>query len=175
MSQVQAPFVPCSPEATKTRFNLFSATGPALFALPSSMPLEVRRITSPTDFETFVSIQIAAFAKGGGIISLLTPSPITDDYVQKSIEKHIKSWKEESDVVYLKVVDTDLDGGKMIAGAKWRINDKERSEEAAQKMYPAPDEKDMERQGLVDFMGYLSRVRKEYSKCLCTNCMGDVH
>jgi hypothetical protein len=125
------------------------------------MPLQVHRITSPTDFENFVGIQIAAFANGGGITSLLTPNPITDEYIQEFTGKHIKSWREEPDVVYLKVIDTDLNG-KMIAGAKWRINEQERSEEEAKKMYPVPDEKDKGRQGLLDFMAFLSRVRKEY-------------
>jgi hypothetical protein len=125
------------------------------------MPLQIQRITSATDFETFVGIQIAAFANGGGITSLLTPDPITDEYVQKSIGKHIKSWTEEQDVVYLKVIDTDLDG-KMIAGAKWRINEHERSEEETKKLYPVPDEGDKGRQGLLDFMAFLGRVRKEY-------------
>lgn len=125
------------------------------------MPLEVHRITSPTDFDEFVAIQIAAFANGGGITSLLTPNPITEEYVQKSVGKHVKSWSEEKDVIYLKVIDTDLDG-KMIAVAKWRINEQERSEEEAKKMYPVPDEKDKGQQGLLDFMAFLSRVRKEY-------------
>jgi hypothetical protein len=117
-------------------------------------------MTSPTDFENLVDIQIAAFASSG-IISMLTPNPITDEYIQKSIGKHIKSWREEPDVTYLKVIDTDLDG-KMVAGAKWRINKQERSEEEVKKMYPVPDEQEKERQGLSDFMAFLSRVRKEY-------------
>jgi hypothetical protein len=125
------------------------------------MPLEVHRITSASDFDDFVAIQIAAFASGGGITSLLTPNPITDEYIQKTIQKHIKGWREEPDVVYLKVIDTDLDG-KMIAGARWRINEQERSEEEAKKMYPVPDEQDKEKPALVDFMAFLSRVRREY-------------
>ncbi|KAI4608522.1 uncharacterized protein J4E79_006358 [Alternaria viburni] len=120
------------------------------------MPLQVHRITSAADFETFVAIQIAAFANGGGITSLLTPNPITDEYIQKSIEKHVKSWRDEPDVVYLKVIDTDAHG-KMIAGAKWRINERERSEEEASKMYPVPDDEAKGRQGLLDFMVFLSR------------------
>ncbi|KAG9196647.1 hypothetical protein G6011_01768 [Alternaria panax] len=125
------------------------------------MPLQVHRITSPTDFEDLVGIQIAAFANGGGITSLLTPTPITDEYLQNSVGRHIKSWTEEQDVVYLKVIDTDLDG-KMIAAAKWRINEQERSEEEARRMYPVPDGQDEGRQGLLDFMAFLSRVRREY-------------
>lgn len=126
------------------------------------MPLELHRITSPDDLETFSAIQIAAFASGGGIASLLSPDVDSKENWQKYVEKHIQSWRDEPDVVYLKVVDTDIDGGKMIAGAKWRINEKERSEEAAEKMYPKPQGKDLENPALVDFYGFLSRVRKQY-------------
>jgi hypothetical protein len=126
------------------------------------MPLEIHRITSPDDFQAFASIQVAAFASGGGMASLLSPNPVTEEHIQNYVKKHTQSWREEPDVVYLKVVDTDIDGGKMIAGAKWRINEKERSEEAAQKMYPSPEGKDLENKALVDFLAFLSRVRKQY-------------
>ncbi|RMZ73901.1 acyl- N-acyltransferase [Pyrenophora seminiperda CCB06] len=125
------------------------------------MPLQVQRITDPADFDALVDIQIAAFESGGGITALLAPNPAPPDYKQKTVSKQMQSWKEEPDVVFLKVIDTDLNG-KMIACAKWRINEKERTEEEAARMYPEPDEKDKENQALVDFYAYLVRVRKQY-------------
>lgn len=99
------------------------------------MPLEVHPIISEDDLVTFVQIQMAAFAGGGGITAILTPSPMPDDYVQKTINRHVKSWRDEPDITYLKVIDTDL-GGKMIAGAKWRINEKGRTQEEVEKTLP---------------------------------------
>lgn len=90
----------------------------------------------------------------------MAPDPLPEGWAEKNIEKNLKSWREEPDVFYLKVVDTDIDGGKMIAGAKWRINEKERSQEAAQRMYPSADKGAS--QATVDFMAHLSRVRKQY-------------
>lgn len=124
------------------------------------MPLEVHPVQE-SDFAEFVRIQMSAFAAGGGITSMLTPNPLPSDYVQKSIDKHIKSWKGESDVHYLKVVDTDREG-KMIAGAKWRINEKERTEEQIQSMLPVPGADEEGRPDVQDFYWYLHRVRKEY-------------
>jgi GNAT superfamily N-acetyltransferase len=99
------------------------------------MPLELHPITSEADIVTFAQIMLSAFESGGGITAILTPSPIPDDYLEKAAKRHIKSWREESDVAYLKVIDTDL-GGKMIAAAKWRINEKERTWEAVEKTLP---------------------------------------
>jgi arginine/ornithine N-succinyltransferase beta subunit len=80
------------------------------------MPLEIRPVEE-CDFADFVRIQIAAFS-GGGMTTLIKPSPMPSDYNEKSVKNHLKSWRGERDVHYLKVVDTDL-GGKMIACAKW--------------------------------------------------------
>ncbi|KAH7391703.1 acyl-CoA N-acyltransferase [Pyrenochaeta sp. MPI-SDFR-AT-0127] len=124
------------------------------------MPLEIRPVEE-SDFEDFVRIQTAAFQGGGGITGLLTPVPLPANYIQKSIDKHIKSWRDEPDVTYLKVIDTDLDG-KMIAGAKWRINEKERTEEQIKSMLPVPGPDEEGNPALQDFMRYLSRVRREY-------------
>ncbi|KAA8623183.1 gnat family protein [Pyrenophora tritici-repentis] len=125
------------------------------------MPLEVHRITDPSDFEAFVDIQLAAFQDGGGITAFLSPNPSPADYRQKIIDRQIQSLKEEPDLVFLKVIDTELDG-KMIACAKWRINTEEKTEEQVKKMCPGPDEKDKENPALVDFWAFLSRVRKQY-------------
>ncbi|KAL5389774.1 hypothetical protein DPSP01_002265 [Paraphaeosphaeria sporulosa] len=119
--------------------------------------LEVRPCTND-DFADFVRIQIAAF--NTGITSLLKP-PETVESVEKGIQKHIKSAESEADVTYLKVVDTGL-GDKMIAGAKWRINEKERTEEQIQSMLPVPGEEEKDRPAAQDFMNYLYRVRKQY-------------
>lgn len=84
-----------------------------------------------------------------------------DDYIQTAINKHLKSFREEPDVHYIKVVDTDL-GGKMIAGAKWRINKTSRSEEIVRKSLPVPGKAEEGRPAARDFMNYLTRVRWEY-------------
>lgn len=133
------------------------------------MPLQVQRITDAADFGAFVEIQNAAFA-GNGITTLLAPNPLPADYRQKSIDRHVKSWNEEPDVVFLKVIDTDLNG-KIIACAKWRINTKERTQEEAEKMYPKPDEDEQNNQALVDFWAFLARVRKQYMGTKPFYCM----
>lgn len=112
------------------------------------------------DLPDFQRIQLAAFA-ASGMTKLIKPSPVTDDYVQTGINKHLKSFREERDVHYLKVIDTEL-GGKMIAGAKWRINEKSRTEEDVRKTLPVPGKTEEERPALRDFMNYLARVRWEY-------------
>lgn len=101
---------------------------------------------------------MSSFAYAGGMSVLLSPDPLPEGYFQKSLDRHLKSFREEKDVFYLKVIDTDLEG-KMIAGAKWRINETERTEEEVKKTLPSADE---ERLVMQDFMGYLSRVRWEY-------------
>ncbi|KAF2831880.1 hypothetical protein CC86DRAFT_312443 [Ophiobolus disseminans] len=123
------------------------------------MTLEVYPLAE-SDFADFVRIQIAAFS-GGGMTTLIKPYPIPSDYPQKSIDKHLKSFREERDVTYLKVIDTAL-GGKMIAGAKWRINKKERTEEQIQSMLPVPGAEEEGRPAAQEFYNYLSRVRREY-------------
>lgn len=124
------------------------------------MPLEIHPVEE-SDFADFVRIQIAAFSGGGGITGLLTPDPLPPNYIEKSIDRHLKSWRDEPDVRYLKVIDTDL-GGKMIAGAKWRINEKERTEEQIQSMLPVPGPDEEGKPGMQDFMWFLNRVRREY-------------
>jgi hypothetical protein len=135
------------------------------------MPLEVQPIQE-ADFPDLVRIQFAAFS-GHGMPSLLTPSPLPEGYTQKSVDKHVKSWREEPDVRYLKVVDSDL-GGKMIAAAKWRINEKERTEDQIQGMLPVPGKDEEGRLGAQDFMWYLNRVRREYMGTKPFYCMSSV-
>lgn len=93
--------------------------------------------------------------------SLLTPSPLPSDYIQKSIDKHLKSFREEPDITYLKVIDTALND-KMIAGAKWRINRHERIEEEIQVQLPVPGADEEGRPAAKEFYNYLNRVRREY-------------
>lgn len=112
------------------------------------------------DIPEFQRIQLAAFA-ASGMTKLMKPSPMPDDYVETAINKHLKSFREERDVHYMKVIDTDL-GGKMIAGAKWRINEKERAEEDVKKTLPVPGKSEEGRPAAQDFMNYLARVRWEY-------------
>jgi hypothetical protein len=124
------------------------------------MPLEVHPLVE-SDFAEFTRIQIAAFSSGGGITKALKPVPLPSGYVEKSIEKHIKSWREEPDVHYLKVIDTEL-GGRMIAGAKWRVNEKERSEEYVKKSLPVPGKDEEGRPAAQDLYWYLNRVRWQF-------------
>jgi hypothetical protein len=125
------------------------------------MPLEIHRCNE-NDIPEFVQIQTAAFASGGGMTTLLKPEPRPDNYVQKAIDKHLKSMREEPDVVYLKVIDTDILNGKMIAGAKWRINLQERTQEQVRKTLPVPGKDEEGRPAAQDFFNDLARVRWEY-------------
>ncbi|KAF2013610.1 hypothetical protein BU24DRAFT_424608 [Aaosphaeria arxii CBS 175.79] len=122
------------------------------------MPLEIHPMTSEADFADFARIQLAAFKSG--IAFKLVPRPIADDYVPKNAAKHKKSVEDEPDLRFIKVVDTDL-GGKMIAGAKWRINEKERTEEQIQIQLPNP-EKDAAGPAAKEFLEYLRTVRLKY-------------
>lgn len=122
------------------------------------MPLEIHPVTED-DFPDLIRIQVSAFSNG--IASLLAPHPATKEYIDKQIEKHIKCQRKESDCHFLKVIDTDL-GGKMIAAAKWRINEKERTEEEIQIQLPQAGEDEKGNEGAKDFMDYLSTSRKKY-------------
>jgi hypothetical protein len=132
------------------------------------MVLEVHPCTE-ADMPAFQRIQMAAFS-GGGMTTLLMPSPLPSDYVEKSINKHLKSLREEDDVTYLKVIDTEL-GGQMIAGAKWRINHAERDEAQVRKTLPVPGVDEEGRPAAQDFYRYLARVRWEYMGTKPFYCM----
>lgn len=113
------------------------------------------------DIPEFVRIQIAAFGTGGGMTQYMVENPPSEDYINRSVDKHLKSMREEKDITYLKVIDTEL-GGLMIAGAKWRINQKERTEEEIQSMLPVPGADEGGKHAMIDFMWYLNRVRREF-------------
>lgn len=132
------------------------------------MPLQVLPCEE-ADIPDFQRIQIAAFS-ASGMTKLLKPSTISDDYIQTGIDKHLKSLREERDVHYLKVIDTDL-GGKMIAGAKWRVNEKSRTEEDVRKTLPVSGKSEEGRPAAQDFMNYLARVRWEYMEAKPFYCM----
>ncbi|KAH7131887.1 acyl-CoA N-acyltransferase [Dendryphion nanum] len=120
------------------------------------MPLEVHPVTE-SDFKDFVDIQYGAFS--GGMASKLNPPPITPEHLQKSIEKHIKNAQDEPDLHFMKVIDTDLNG-KMIAGAKWRINHEERTEEQVRLVQiPTPGPEYEGNQAAKDFLKFLAHVR----------------
>lgn len=122
------------------------------------------------DFIEFARIQTAAFNAAGGMVRAMSPSPLPPDYLEKSASKHKKSWREEPDVTYLKVVDTNLNN-KIVAGAKWRINEKERTEEQIKIQLPVPGKDEEGRPAAQHFMNYLSRVRKEYMGTKPFYCM----
>jgi hypothetical protein len=132
------------------------------------MPFEIRPVEE-CDFAEFVRIQLAAFS-AGGMTTLIKPSPLPSDYNETSVEKHLKSWRGERDVHYLKVVDTDL-GGKMIACAKWRINQKERTQEEVEKTLPVPGKEEEGRPAAQDFYWFLNRVRRQFMGTLPFFCM----
>lgn len=140
-------------------------------------PLEVHKCDE-SDFAEFIRIQLAAFGTShlpstpnsqpahirtasSGMVTLLKPQPMTDEYVQHAIDKHLKSHREERDVTYLKCIDTRL-GGKIIACAKWRINKHERTEEQIQAQLPKPGKDEEGKPAAQDFMNYLASVRREY-------------
>ncbi|KAH8731535.1 hypothetical protein GQ44DRAFT_822446 [Phaeosphaeriaceae sp. PMI808] len=113
-----------------------------------------------SDLSEFVRIALAAFSTNG-MTALLKPSPIPSDYHEKTIEKHLKSFREEPDVHYLKVIDTEL-GGRIIACAKWRINRNERTEDQIKSMLPVPGLEEEGRPAAQDFYWYLNWARREF-------------
>ncbi|KAF3911762.1 hypothetical protein AA313_de0206311 [Arthrobotrys entomopaga] len=121
------------------------------------MVLQLLPITDPSDFTTFVHIQHAAFQNG--ITKLLKPNPVTPQTIAESVQKHITSATSEPDVYFLKVVDTELDG-KIVACAKWRVNERERTREGIQVQLPKAGEKDGD--VVRVFYAYLARMREEY-------------
>ncbi|KAF2242637.1 hypothetical protein BU26DRAFT_534674 [Trematosphaeria pertusa] len=122
------------------------------------MPLELHPVVE-SDFPDFVRIQVAAF--NNGMTAYLVPRPVSEDWIEKSVDKHIKCFRAEPDCRFLKVIDTEQ-SGRMIAVAKWRINEKERTEEQIQPMLPVPGEEQEGNPAAQDFMWYLNRVRREF-------------
>jgi hypothetical protein len=122
------------------------------------MPLEVHPITE-ADFPDFVRISVAAFQDG--MASKLSPKPAPPEYIEQEVKKHIKCQGEEPDTVFLKVIDTDLDG-KMIACCKWRINEKERTEEQIKVQIPVPGKDKEGNQAAIDFMNHLAESRLKW-------------
>ncbi|KAF2112305.1 hypothetical protein BDV96DRAFT_649106 [Lophiotrema nucula] len=111
------------------------------------------------DFMRFVVIQIAAF--NSGIAAELFERPLTEELKRKQADKHIKSQWEEKDCHFLKLIDDELEGEEsIIAVAKWRINEKERTEEQIQIQLPNP--KDGENEASRDFFEYLRSTRLEF-------------
>ncbi|XPT02487.1 hypothetical protein M3J09_011604 [Ascochyta lentis] len=124
------------------------------------MVLELHPCTE-LDIPEFVRIQISAFGTGGGMTAFMVEHPPSETYINKAVDKHMKSFREEKDVTYLKVIDTELDG-QMIAGAKWRINQKERREQDIQSQLPVPGADEEGKHAMIDFIWYLNRVRREF-------------
>lgn len=122
------------------------------------MPLEVHPFVE-ADFADFVPLQYSAFK--AGIAQKLNPGPHTPESIQKSIQKQIESFRSEPDLRFVKVIDTDL-GGKLIAGAKWRINETERTEEQIQVQIPTPTPEQEDNQAAKDFLAYLAEARKKW-------------
>jgi hypothetical protein len=122
------------------------------------MPLEVHPCTS-ADFSDFVRIQVAAFS--GGIASYITPQPVTSEWIANRVAEHTKKQQTEPDAVYMKVIDTEKDG-KSIAFAKWRINEKERTEEEIKCQLPVPGNEEEGRPAAHAFMWHLNRSRREF-------------
>lgn len=122
------------------------------------MPLELLPCEE-ADLQDFVRIQHAAFQSG--LVAFLAPQPATEEWLHDTASKYAESMRDEPDCHFLKVVDTEL-GGRMIAGAKWRINPEGRSEEQLKKMLPVPGEKQEGNPVAQAFMWYLNRMRKQY-------------
>ncbi|KAF2644320.1 acyl-CoA N-acyltransferase [Massarina eburnea CBS 473.64] len=122
------------------------------------MSLELHPLQE-SDLRRFAQIQIAAFQ--GGMATFLFPDPVTEEYVQKMVDKSKKSFNTEPDCHWVKIIDTEL-GGLMIACAKWRINEEERTEEEIQGMLPVPSEEEKKKPAMVDFQNHLHWARKEF-------------
>lgn len=122
------------------------------------MPLEVHPFVE-ADFAEFVPLTYSAFTSG--MAQKLHPAAHTPEHIQKSIQKQIESFRSEPDLHFIKVIDTDL-GGKLIAGAKWRINETERTEEQAQVQIPTPGPEHEGNEAAKEFFGYLAGVRKKW-------------
>lgn len=122
------------------------------------MPLETHPCTE-SDFLDILRIQTTAFS--GGITGYLTPQPVTDEYIRKRAEEGVQKFRKEQDAHFVKVIDTDQ-AGKMIAVAKWRINEKERTKEEIQCQLPVAGEEEEGRPAAQDFMRHLHDSRKEF-------------
>ena len=108
------------------------------------MPLELHPMVE-SDLRDFSLPQIEAFR--GPLSMFLHPDPMTEEHIQGMVTKATKSFREEADCRWVKIVDTEVDGGKMISAAKWRFNEKERTEEEIQGMIPVPNEEDKKKPG----------------------------
>ncbi|KAF2280785.1 acyl-CoA N-acyltransferase [Westerdykella ornata] len=125
------------------------------------MVLQLKPMT-PSDIPSFVALGAAAFRSG--MASLLHPEPHTPEQIQSDIDRHLNTMKNETDAHYLKVVDSELvndDGtkGKMIAGAKWRINLQERSEEVVKAQMRKIGEDEKVTDAYRDFSAWLEGMR----------------
>jgi hypothetical protein len=120
------------------------------------MPLEVQPLTE-ADAPAFVAIQYAAFRSAFARHAF----PLTrgQEQIDQDVEKHRKSMREDADVHFLKVVDTDLDN-KIIACAKWRINEEERTQEEFEKSLGSVQ--DDWTPVLKEFYGWLTEMRKKW-------------
>lgn len=137
------------------------------------MPLILAPLTE-NDLRAFTHICNAAFSRG--MASKLIPKPLTSEKFAEQVDKHRKSFLNDKDVTYLKIVDTDLEPseetGQMIAGGKWRINLKERTAEEMEATLPKPpvvdhldgESEDARGRRLAerDFVTYLADTRREW-------------
>jgi GNAT superfamily N-acetyltransferase len=121
------------------------------------MSLIVARITDPADFTDFVRIEHAAFRTPFSL-KIFPTSNHTPEKDRESVEKHVKTLREDPDVTYLKVV--DLDTNKIIACCKWRFNLTEKTEEEQARMMPPLDTNREENPALADFFQHLYEGRK---------------
>jgi len=126
-------------------------------------------IVEESDLPAFQHISNAAFSTG--IASKLCPHPITPEKFAQQVEKQRHSLLHDKGVHYLKIIDTDItshpETGQLIAGAKWRINLEERSEEEVESSLPKPPEGEMAQErgsGLAEreFITYLANSRREW-------------
>ncbi|KAF2876174.1 hypothetical protein BDV95DRAFT_560185 [Massariosphaeria phaeospora] len=122
------------------------------------MPLEIHPVVE-SDLPEFCRMQLASF--NNGMASKLNPAPHTPETLQRFTAKSLKSFHNEADVHFLKVVDTELDG-ELIAGAKWRVNETARTEAQIQGMLPMPGPGDDENLAAQNFMLYLRQARRKF-------------
>ena len=130
------------------------------------MPLKIEPV-SEADIPAIVELDYAAFSRHSKVTPLVYPNGLTENLYKKGIEMRKKDFKEPGRV-FVKVVDTDLDG-KMIATAAWRIweedqprSEWERAPEVKRVIDESKNDADINTDLLTEFFGKIEMVKREH-------------